>query len=77
MNKQNNRSNRHLMIMMAVCCLAPLALILFFGVGGLTLGLSGNWVIGGALLLMVVAHIFMMKGHNHNQKDTDDKKSEE
>tara|TARA_B100000508_G_scaffold4874_3_gene3884 strand:+ start:2908 stop:3135 length:228 start_codon:yes stop_codon:yes gene_type:complete len=75
MTNQNNKSNKHMLIMMAVCCLVLIALILFFGIGGLTLGLSGNWVIGGALLLMVAVHIFMMKGHNHNQKDTDDKKS--
>ena len=57
--------------MMAVCCLAPIALILFLGVGGLTIGLSGNWFIGGMLLLLVAIHIFMMKKHRHSQKDDD------
>lgn len=58
------------LLMMAICCLAPIVLI----VGVLSFFKADNnywaWLI---ILLCPLMHIFMMKGHKHNESCNHDK----
>ena len=56
-----------MMWMMAICCGLPILLILFFGAGGLALGAS-IWIVLGAMALMIVLHLLLMRRHKHNDK---------
>ena len=53
--------NNH-MWMMVLACGGALLLILVLPL----LGLSKNWVIGIAISVMIGLHLWMMKGHSHN-----------
>ncbi|MBS3082048.1 hypothetical protein J4416_03915 [Candidatus Pacearchaeota archaeon] len=60
----HNHSNH--MWMMILACGGALFIILVFPF----LGLSKNWVAGIAIAVMVVLHLWMMKGHSsHNNSE--------
>tara|TARA_B100000745_G_C19879491_1_gene293566 strand:+ start:109 stop:378 length:270 start_codon:yes stop_codon:yes gene_type:complete len=74
--KQTQSHNKHLLIMIA-CCLVPIGLLIVFSVGGLTFGLPKDWVIWGALLLMIGAHLFMMRSHGECNRQSSKKAEDE
>jgi len=56
--EKNHHGMRH-MIMMALACIIPLAIIValpFFGI-------SSKWITIGAIGLMIFLHVLMMKDH--------------
>ena len=58
------------MMWMMICCALPLVLILIFGIGGKASGAS-SWVIFGGVAVMILAHLFMMRGHGHSNEEKD------
>ena len=68
---QNDKSMKWIMILMLVCCIAPLLILIV----GTRLG-SNWWVIGG-IVVFIALHFWMMRkghncGHNHNGEETKD-----
>lgn len=59
MHNHSGKDNSSTMWMMAVCCGLPVFLIVIFGVGGKSLGVS-TWVIIGVLAITAIAHFFLM-----------------
>ena len=54
-----------MMWMMVLCCALPFVLIIFLGAGGKAVGAS-TWVIFGGIVVMILAHFFMMgRPHKH------------
>ena len=73
MHDHNNNDNgiKSMMWMMVICCAVPLALILFFGVGGKALG-APTWVVFGGVAVMIAIHLFMMnKLHKRGDEEHD------
>jgi nicotinamide riboside transporter PnuC len=59
-----HKNNFKHMIMMILICIIPLAIIIVLAF----FGFSNKWTTGGAFVLMIISHIWMMRGHsNHNQ----------
>ena len=56
--EKNNHGMRH-MIMMALACIIPLAIILVLPI----FGVFSKWTIIGAMGLMVSLHVLTMKNH--------------
>lgn len=64
MHEHNDNNFSMMMWMMAICCLGPLIIIFFAGkaTGGLSI-----WLIVGALVLCVGAHLFMHRKSKHSE----------
>ncbi|MEK7651741.1 MAG: hypothetical protein AAB351_00815 [Patescibacteria group bacterium] len=67
----NNHDSKMMWLMMA-CCLAPVILILFFGVGAKSFGV-GTWIILGFLAVYAIWHFIIKKktGQNKDKKDVE------
>lgn len=60
--------SRHTLVML-LCCLAPLAVLGILW----AIGVSGNYLIFGVLLLCPLLHVFMMRGmHKSDREGHDD-----
>jgi cell division protein FtsW (lipid II flippase) len=70
MHNHNDKSMKWMMWMMAICCGLPILFILLFGVGSVALGAS-KWVVLGVMALMLLAHLFMMRKHKHDDNNGD------
>ena len=66
-----NSPSKHMSIMV-IAHLAPLLLFLILP----KFGVSIQWAIAFAALSMVVAHIWMMRGHSHNHSSHTMKKGD-
>ena len=56
--KEHGAGLKH-MIMMALACIIPLAIIFILSF----LDISNKWINGGVIVLMVILHVMMMKYH--------------